>query len=53
MLALRHAFEVMHAARVTLGVFDNNPAAYGCYKAVGFREAPEAWLIPMDTGARS
>ena len=34
------AFEVMHAARVTLGVFDNNPAACGCYKAVGFREAP-------------
>lgn len=36
-LALRYAFEVYHAERVTLGVFENNPAAFYCYRAVGFR----------------
>lgn len=36
--ALTRAFEEMHARRVTLGVFENNPAAFSCYKAAGFRE---------------
>lgn len=36
-LALKLAFEVMKAEKVTLGVFDNNMPAYHCYKAVGFQ----------------
>lgn len=39
-LALRYAFEVFSAHKVTMGVFDSNLAAYHCYKNVGFREVP-------------
>ena len=39
-LALKMAFEILKAEKVTLGVFENNPAAYHCYKAAGFREDP-------------
>lgn len=39
-LGLEYAREVCGAKKVTLGVFDNNPAAYHCYKAVGFRDVP-------------
>lgn len=41
-LALRYAFEIMKAHKVTLGVFENNLPAYRCYKRVGFKEVPEA-----------
>ncbi len=37
-LALRYAFEMLKVERVTLGVFENNPKAYQCYKACGFKE---------------
>lgn len=37
-LALTFAFEVLCAEKVTLGVFEHNAPAYGCYKAVGFRD---------------
>lgn len=36
--AIRFAFEMLRAEKVTLGVFENNPSAYYCYKAAGFRE---------------
>ena len=37
-LALKYAFEIYGAEKVTIGVFDSNPAAYHCYKNAGFRE---------------
>ncbi len=37
-LALKYAFEIFGAQKVTIGVFDNNPSAYYCYKNAGFRE---------------
>ena len=37
-LALKFAFEILKAEKVTLGVFENNPSAYYCYKAAGFQE---------------
>ena len=38
LLARKYAFEILGAKRLTLGVFDNNPGAYYCYKAAGFKE---------------
>lgn len=37
-MAIRYAFDMLKAEKITLGVFDNNPSAYHCYKAAGFRE---------------
>jgi len=37
-LALKYAFEILKANRVSLGVFDNNPNAFYCYKSTGFTE---------------
>lgn len=37
-LALKYAFEVVKVSKVTLGVFDNNPSAYHCYKSAGFKD---------------
>ena len=41
-LALQYAFEILKVQRVTIGVLENNPAAYRCYKAVGFRDVTGA-----------
>lgn len=38
LLAVKCAFDILKAAKVTLGVFENNEAAYYCYKAAGFKE---------------
>ena len=40
LLALKYAFEIMKVRKVTIGVLENNPRAYHCYKAVGFRDVP-------------
>ncbi len=39
-LALKYAFEILRAEKVTLGVFEHNEPAYHCYKAVGFKDVP-------------
>lgn len=41
-LALKYAFEILKARKVTIGVLENNPGAYHCYNAVGFRDVPTA-----------
>ena len=41
-LALKYAFEICGAERVSLGVFENNEQAYHCYKAAGFKDVPLA-----------
>ena len=60
-LGLRYAFELYRAQKVSLGVFTNNPGAYACYKALGFREngsvsgykiGTEAWeCMELELGA--
>ena len=48
-LAVKYAFEILKADKITLGVFENNKPAYNCYRAVGFREVqtdkPETYHI--------
>ena len=46
-MATKYAFEFLGAQKVILGVFDNNPSAYHCYKAAGFRETGETFNIPL------
>lgn len=38
LMAVRYAFTFLKAERVSLAVFENNPAAFQCYKACGFTE---------------
>ena len=44
LLALRYAFDICGARKVSLGVFENNEPAYYCYKAAGFKD-----VIPAET----
>lgn len=39
-LALRYAFGFVRVKKVSLGVFENNPAAIHCYRSCGFRAVP-------------
>ena len=39
-LAVKYAFEILKAEKITLGVFENNTSAHGCYKSVGFKDIP-------------
>lgn len=40
-LAVRYAFDLFQAEKITLGVFENNLPAARCYKAAGFVETGE------------
>ena len=40
-LSLHYAFECFGAETVNLGVFENNLAAWHCYRAAGFRDVPQ------------
>ena len=48
-LGLKFAFEIYGARKVSLGVFENNPSAYHCYKSLGFEDVnldtPETYTI--------
>jgi RimJ/RimL family protein N-acetyltransferase len=48
-LAIKYAFEILKVEKITLGVFENNKAAYYCYKSVGFQdiilEKPEYYYL--------
>ena len=37
-LAVKYAFEILSMKKVTLGVFDSNPAAHNCYVNAGFKD---------------
>ncbi len=39
-LALKYAFDILKASKITLGVFETNQKACACYKKVGFRPNP-------------
>ena len=41
LLALKFAFEILKAEKVTIGVFENNLPAYHCYRAAGFRDVEQ------------
>lgn len=51
-LAIRYGLEIWGADQITLGVFENNPSAYYCYKAIGFEESKaekETYFPVLDT----
>lgn len=37
-IALEYSFSFLKAEKVTLGVFENNPAAIKCYESAGFKD---------------
>ena len=47
-LGLQYAFEILKVDLVTIGVYENNASAYGCYRALGFREAQGAPEVSHD-----
>ena len=52
-LGIQFAFAMYGAKRVSVGVFENNPSALRCYRALGFTEAasdfPSAYTILGET----
>ena len=46
-LAIRYAFDFVKADKISLGVFENNPAAFACYQSCGFKpialDSPESY----------
>lgn len=49
-LAIDYARNVLHASRITLGVFANNDSARYCYEAVGFRSIGKNITYKMAIG---
>ncbi len=47
-LALKYAFELLGAQKVTIGVFENNPSALHCYQSIGFQQIGESSFQIMD-----
>lgn len=44
LLGIRYAFDFLKVDKVSIGVFENNPAAIHCYRSCGFQETePERW----------
>lgn len=41
-MAVKYAFDALGATKVSLGVFENNPSAIGCYESAGFIRVPKA-----------
>lgn len=37
-VAIKYAFDILKCSKITLGVFENNPDAYYCYKSAGFKD---------------
>lgn len=52
-LAMEFGFRLLKAERISLGVFENNPDAFHCYRAAGFREIklphPETYSVLGET----
>lgn len=46
-LALRYAFDILAAEKVSLGVFENNPPAHRCYESIGFVETGGEWYCTI------
>lgn len=46
-LAKKYASEVLQAEKMTLGVFENNAAAYKCYAASGFAPVGDSGTLPF------
>lgn len=38
-LSIKYAFDILKVDKITMGVFENNPSAYFCYKSAGFQDA--------------
>ena len=49
-LAVRYAREELHAGKISLCVFANNPAAHRCYLSVGFRDLEPVRQVPIMGG---
>ena len=47
-LAIRYAFDILRARRITLGVFTENTGAARCYQALGFRSTGEEESCEVD-----
>lgn len=49
-LAIDYAKNVLHASKITLGVFTNNDSARYCYESVGFRPVGRTEIYKMPVG---
>ena len=49
-LAIEYAKNVLHASKITLGVFTNNERARLCYEAVGFQASGKVITYMMPDG---